>query len=48
MHVFARSPADPTELFYRRREDDAYWTPWRSCPSPSRTRVSYPSCPIDA
>lgn len=34
MHVFARSPADPTKLFYRRREDDAYWTPWEELPFP--------------
>lgn len=34
MHVFARSPADPSKLFYRRREDDAYWTPWEELPFP--------------
>lgn len=32
MHVFARSNADPTRLFYRCREDDAYWTPWEELP----------------
>ncbi|WP_422891255.1 neuraminidase-like domain-containing protein [Nannocystis pusilla] len=32
MHVFAHSHADPSKLFYRRRENNAYWTAWEELP----------------
>jgi len=32
MHVFARTHGEPSKVFYRRREDDAYWTAWEELP----------------
>ncbi|MDC0721962.1 Tc toxin subunit A-related protein [Nannocystis bainbridge] len=32
MHIFAHSHADPSKLFYRRRENNAYWTAWEELP----------------
>lgn len=34
MHVFARTRGEPSKVFYRRREDDAYWTAWEELPFP--------------
>ena len=42
MHVFGRTQGDPSKVFYRRRIDDAYWTPWQELPFPIEARDVLP------
>lgn len=32
VHVFGRSLSTPSTMYYRRRVNDAYWTPWEALP----------------
>lgn len=42
MHVFACTHGNPFKVFYRRREDDAYWTAWDELPFSVESRSLLP------
>jgi hypothetical protein len=48
MHVFACTHGNPFKVFYRRREDDAYWTAWDELPFSVESRSLLRWSPIAA
>ncbi|WAS93145.1 neuraminidase-like domain-containing protein [Nannocystis punicea] len=42
LHVFAATHGNPFKMFYRRREDDAYWTAWEELPFQVESRGVLP------
>ena len=42
LHVFAATYGNPFKTFYRRREDDAYWTAWEELPFQVESRSMLP------
>ncbi|WP_170135745.1 neuraminidase-like domain-containing protein [Nannocystis exedens] len=42
LHVFAATHGSPFKVFYRRREDDAYWTAWEELPFQVESRSLLP------